>query len=225
MSTQKCPVCRDRKPKRSCPALGQTICTVCCATKRLIEIHCPQDCVYLSSARSHPPAVVQRRQERDLSFLLPLIKDLTDTQYRLVLLYQSVVVKHAEAAIPGPRDIDIAEAAAAVAATLETAGKGIIYEHQAASVPAQRLTTELRRALGELIAQNTSQQARLERESALALRRLEQGARSAERALAGDEPPIYLRLLQRMLTGAGTEGDAGTGGSAGTSSTGLIIQP
>ena len=32
-----------------------------------------------SSARSHPSAVVQRRQERDLRFLLPLVSDLSET--------------------------------------------------------------------------------------------------------------------------------------------------
>jgi hypothetical protein len=224
MTSQKCPACRERKPKRSCPALGQTICTVCCATKRLVEIKCPADCVYLSSARSHPPAVVQRRQEKDLNFLLPLISDLSDAQYRLVLLFQSVTLKHADGAIPPLQDADVADAAAALAATLETARKGIIYEHQAASVPAQRLAAELQRVLGELMSQNSSQQSRIERESALALRRLEQGARSAARALPDDEAPVYLRLLARMM--ATTEG-AGAGGAGGADSgeAGLIIQP
>ena len=61
-----CPLCGVRKAKRDCPALGQRICAVCCATKRLKEINCPDTCVYLASARSHPAAIVQRRQERDL---------------------------------------------------------------------------------------------------------------------------------------------------------------
>jgi hypothetical protein len=222
MSSQKCPACRQRKPKRSCPALGQLICTVCCATKRLVEIKCPQDCVYLSSARSHPPAAVQRRQERDLSFLFPLISDLSETQHRLVLLFQSVVVKHAGGAIPPLQDIDVADAVAAVAATLETAGKGIIYEHQAVSVPAQRLTAELRQVVSEIIAQDNSHQGRIERESAIALRRIEQGARSAQRALPGDESPVYLRLLNRLMATVAAEGSTPEGPG---SSPGLIIQP
>jgi hypothetical protein len=175
------------------------ICTVCCATKRQVEIRCPADCVYLSSSRAHPPAVVQRRQERDVSFILPLVSELTDTQYRLVLLFQSATVKHAEGALPKLRDEDVAEAAAAAASTLETARKGIIYEHQAVSVPAQRLTMELGKVVDELSAQAGSQQARLERDAAVALRRLEQGARTAAKALPGDEPPAYLNLLTRML--------------------------
>ena len=217
MSSQKCPVCRERRPKRSCPALTQTICTVCCATKRLVEINCPPDCVYLSSAKSHPPAVVQRRQERDVGFLLPLVSDLTETQYRLVVLFQSVTIKHADRAVPALIDVDVAEGAAAAASTLETAGKGIIYEHQAVSVPAQRLTAEYSRVVSELIAQNTSQQSRVERDSAIALRKIEAGARAAEKALTGDEAPVYLNLLARVF--------AAPGKPAEPSGSGLITAP
>jgi hypothetical protein len=219
MSNQKCPLCGERKPKRSCPALGQTICTVCCATKRLVEIRCPPDCVYLSSAKAHPAAVVQRRQDRDLGFLLPLVSTLTETQYRLVVLFQSVIVRHGAAAMPPLYDADIAEASAAVAATLETSRKGIIYEHQAVSAPAQRLTTELRQVVDDIIKQNTTQQSRIERDAAAGLRAIEEGARRAESALAGDESPVYLKLLGRIFAGVGQDRPSqGTGGD-------LIVQP
>ena len=36
-------------------------------------------------------------------------------------------------------DDDVAEAAAALAATFETASRGVIYEHRPASLPAERL--------------------------------------------------------------------------------------
>ena len=42
-----CPLCGERKAKRACPALNRHICAVCCGTKRLVEINCPADCVYL----------------------------------------------------------------------------------------------------------------------------------------------------------------------------------
>ena len=141
-----CPLCGVRKAKRDCPALGQRICAVCCATKRLKEINCPDTCVYLASARSHPAAIVQRRQERDLGFLLPLISDLTEPQASLVLLFRSALLNHAAQAIPAVLDVDVAEAAAAVAATLETARKGVIYQHEPTSIPAQRLATRLQRS-------------------------------------------------------------------------------
>lgn len=42
-----CRYCQQRKGKRSCPALGGTICTMCCGQHRLKEIDCPLDCTYL----------------------------------------------------------------------------------------------------------------------------------------------------------------------------------
>lgn len=180
---------------------------MCCATKRLVEISCPQDCVYLAAAKAHPPAVVQRRQERDLGFLLPLVSGLTETQYRLIVLFQSITVKHAEHAVPALLDVDVAEGAAAAAATLETAGKGIIYEHPAASVPAQRLTDEYGRLVAELIKQNATQRGRVERDAAAALRKIEAGARTAATVLTGDEAPVYLKVLGRVFaaTPSGSE--------------------
>lgn len=227
MTNQKCPVCRDRKPKRSCPALGQTICTVCCATKRLVEISCPQNCIYLSSSRAHPPAVVQRRQDRDLGFMLPLVSRLTETQYRLVVLFQSVIVRHAAGAMPRLYDIDVAEGSAAAAATLETSRKGIIYEHQAMSAPAQRLASELGQVVGDIIKQNTTQQSRIERDAAAALRGIEEGARTAQAALAGDDAPVYLNMLGRIFAGAGQGSSPAAAGAAGPGKPGggLIIEP
>jgi len=194
-----CPLCGVRKAKRDCPALGQRICAVCCATKRLKEINCPDTCVYLASARSHPAAIVQRRQERDLGFLLPLISDLTEPQASLVLLFRSALLNHAAQAIPALLDVDVAEAAAAVAATLETARKGVIYQHEPTSIPAQRLATVFREAVAALNAEAGSRIARLETDVASALRAIERGARAAQDALAGDEPPIFIGVLKRLV--------------------------
>jgi hypothetical protein len=203
MSTTSCPLCGSRKAKRACPALGQTICPVCCATKRQTEINCPPSCAYLSSARAHPAAAIQRRQEKDLRFVLPLMLDLEETQYRLVVFFQSVVLRHASSALPPLNDLDVADGAGAVAATLETAGKGIIYEHRAASMPAQRLAEELGRAATELMRESGANQRSVERDIALALRRIEAGARTAATALEDDEPPVYLNVLGRLLSKSG----------------------
>jgi hypothetical protein len=196
-----CPLCGQRRARRACPGVNQTICAVCCGTKRLREIACPSDCIYLSSAREHPPAVVQRRQEQDFRFYLPLIAELSDPQYRLLLLFQAVTLKSAEAVLPPLRDEDVAEAAAAVAATLETAAKGIIYEHRTGSLPAQRLADDLSGAIREL-ASGESPPAKLERDAAVALRRLQQGADGAASALRGDPAPAFIALLGRLMAAA-----------------------
>ena len=136
-----------------------------------------------------------------MRYFLPLVADLSEAQYRMLLLFQAIVVKHAQGALPPVRDDDVADAAAAVAATLETARKGIIYEHRAAAIPAQRLAAELTGAAAE-IAKREGAPATVERDAAVALRQIERGARGAAAALAGDEPPIFLGLVRRMMAGA-----------------------
>jgi hypothetical protein len=193
-----CALC-GKRGRRACPALGQSICAVCCGTKRQREIRCPADCGYLSAAREHPAAAVQRRHERDLRFFVPLVAELTEPQYRLLLFLQAVTLEHAAGALPALRDEDVADAAGAVASTLDTAGKGIIYEHQAASVPAQRLAGELGRAISELSGREGTP-ASIERDAAAALRRLQQGASTAGAALTGDDRPVFLGLLRRLMS-------------------------
>jgi hypothetical protein len=199
-----CPLCGTRKARRACPGTNQVICAVCCGTKRLTEIACPPDCVYLASARTHPAAVIQRQQARDLEFVVPRISDLTEAQYRLFLFLQATVLQHAKGALPAPHDNDVAEAAATVAATLETARKGIIYEHRAASIPAQRLATEIGRAIADLAKRAGSETARLERDAATALRRLERAARETAAHVPDPSSPesSWLALATRMMGGA-----------------------
>jgi hypothetical protein len=64
MLAMVCPLCGLRRARRACPALGKQICAVCCGTKRLVEIQCPSDCVYLAVSREHPPAAVVRGAAR-----------------------------------------------------------------------------------------------------------------------------------------------------------------
>src|SRR4051812_42259083 len=122
-----CPLCGIRKERRACPAGHQTICAVCCGTKRLTEIQCPEDCAYLSSAREHPAAAVKRQQEHDVAILLPTIQALTERQYQLFFLFQSAIGRHTPEGFARLIDDDVAEAAGAAAATLETAARGVIY--------------------------------------------------------------------------------------------------
>jgi len=195
-----CPLCGIRKAKRECPGVGRRICAVCCGTKRLVEIPCPDSCPYLSSSRNHPAAVVQRRRDRDLGFFVPLIADLSEPQSRLALLLQAVVVRHAGDAVPAVLDAEIADAAGAVAATLETARKGVIYEHEAATGPGRRLAVALREML-KALDPGPGNLARLETDAAIALRRIEQGANTAADALSGDPAPVYLGVLRRIVPG------------------------
>src|SRR4029453_843087 len=89
-----CPVCNQRKARRECPALGQTICTVCCATKRMVESNCPPDSPHLAGAGEHPAGAGKRQQDRAVALLLPTIRDLTERQYQLFFFFQTAIARH-----------------------------------------------------------------------------------------------------------------------------------
>jgi hypothetical protein len=190
-----CPLCGRRKGRRSCPALSQTICAVCCATKRLVEIDCPDNCPHLTAAREHPAAQVKRQQERDVAVLFPSIQHLTERQHQLFFLFHTAIARHTPEGFSRIVDDDVAQAAGAVASTLETAARGVIYEHSPSSMPAARLATELTRLLGQIRAQGGTVS---DAEAAIALRAIEQGARDARKAQDGTET-AYVALIARLL--------------------------
>lgn len=194
MAKLLCPLCRSRRARRSCPALDQHICALCCGTKRGVEISCPPDCGYLRSSHDHPPAVVQRQQERDLRFLAPLLGGLSERQQQIAFLVQMFLRSERPDQQP-LSDSDVEQAAKAMAETFETASRGIVYEHRAAALPAQRLAANLK----ELIDTHRREGARLpDPDVAVALRRIETAAREAKTALGGG-PNAYLTLLERVL--------------------------
>ena len=189
-----CLSCGQRKGRRDCPALGQTICPVCCGTKRLVEIQCPSDCGYLASAREHPAAVVRRQQERDVAVLLPTIQHLSERQYQLFFLFQTLISRHVPEGFSRLVDDDVADAAGAFASTLETAARGVIYEHPPQSLVAQRLVGEMKTMLAQMKEQGATV---YDREVAIVLRAIEQGARNIRKTSTGDT--VYQELVARLL--------------------------
>ena len=190
-----CPLCGQRKAKRNCPAFHNSICTVCCATKRLTEIDCPPDCVHLVSSKAHPSAPAKRQQEADVAVLLPSIRELTERQYQLFFLFQNVIGQAQPEGLSRVTDLDVAEAAASLAGTLETAARGIIYEQPPHSPTARRLAD----AFKTLMEQVREQGATLfDREAAITLRAIEQGARTVAGTVGGGDT-AYLALMARIL--------------------------
>lgn len=189
-----CPSCQKRKGRRDCPALGQRICAVCCGTKRLVEIRCPADCPHLVAARSHPAAVVRRQQERDSAVLIPSIRHLNERQQQLFFLFQAVIAGHTPEGFARLIDEDVEQAAGAAAATLETAARGIVYEHTPTSATAQRLAREMADRLEEARKRGVTI---YDAEAAIALRAIEQGVRDARASGGGEQ--AYLALMGRLL--------------------------
>jgi hypothetical protein len=195
LTRMSCSSCGQRKGRRECPALGATICAICCGTKRLVEIRCPPSCSHLATAREHPAAVVKRQHERDLALLLPTISHLTERQHQLFFLVHSIVARHEPDALSRLLDKDVADAAGAVASTLETAGRGVLYEHTPASLPAQRLAREITAAIAEIRELGTKI---YDGELAITLRAIERGATDLHKQQQVEDT-AYLSLIGRLL--------------------------
>jgi hypothetical protein len=195
-----CPLCGLRKARRACPALQQEICAVCCGTKRLTEIRCPPTCGYLQSARSHPAAAVRRRDERELRFFASVLHGTTEKQRAIFALLQTVIARHASSAIPKLVDKDVVDAAGALAASFETASRGIIYDQQPTSLPGQRLAADLRQQIEQAL---HASERPVDHDLAVALRRTETMATEAASEL-DDGPTAYLQFLERKI-GKGEE--------------------
>jgi hypothetical protein len=177
---------------------------VCCGTKRLTEIQCPSDCPYLASAREHPPAATLRRQQQDFSMVAQMMRDLNRRQSELLFMILMFLNRHQPLELQPIIDDDVADTARALAATFETASRGLIYEHRPASRPAERLIMELKPLLAKAGEGGGSS---FERDAAVVFRRLEEGVRDRH----GEHPTdrrAFLDLLERVLAHAPADADA-----------------
>jgi hypothetical protein len=135
-----------------------------------------------------------RRHEQDLAWLGPIVRDLSQLQTELFLLLVAAIKRYEPADLQQLLDEDVAAAACALASTLETSAKGVIYEHRPATRPAERLLGTFKTLLTE--AGKAGTQARVEREAVQVLRRLEQ---SAAAKAPGAGPRAFIERLDRLL--------------------------
>lgn len=222
MARRQCPLCRRRRGRRACPALGEQICSACCGTKRLTQIACPADCAYLQSATDHPPAIVQRQRERDVQFLLAMVHDLSGPQQWMVSRLFAYLGGDRPDTL-GLTDRDLEQAAQALARTWETASRGIVYEHAATTAQAQRLANDLK----QIIEAGAREGPRLaDRDLADLLRRIEIGAREARNVLGGDGPDTACLAMLKRVWSAASPADVGAQGPAASEvgpGSGLIV--
>ncbi len=193
---------------------------MCCGTKRGVEIRCPESCAYLSSARAHPPASVRKQQDQDLAVLTPALGSLSEARQQLFLFSLTLVDRFSGTGLEASTDADVASAAGALAATYETEARGVIYEHRADSVAAQRIAAGIRGVFDQL---GRARPSGFAADAAAVLRQLEDRVRSVQRLLPSD-PKAFLALAGRMTSrlgspeGAAGDGDAGPAGAAGAPS-------
>jgi hypothetical protein len=195
MPAVTCPLCGQRKARRDCPAVKQRICAVCCGTKRLVEIACPPDCIYLASAREHPPAAFVRQKQRDVALLIDAMRDLNERQAQLFLIAATLLLQYEPPVLQPLIDEDVIDAAAALAATYETAAKGLIYDHRPASLPAERLVQALKPRLAEAGQGGGSA---FERDAAVVFKQIGEAAVRV-RELEPDNRAAFLEILRRTI--------------------------
>ena len=168
---------------------------MCCGTKRLTEIRCPRDCPYLATAREHPPAISLRKQQRDVALLIEYMRDFNEQQSQLFFMTSAFLVGYQPSEFQPVIDDDVAQAAGALAATFETAGRGVIYEHRPTSAPAEHLSTALKALFAEA---GGRARGSFERDAAVVLRRIETAVSGIRKVEPEGRRPL-LDLLGRMI--------------------------
>jgi hypothetical protein len=136
-----------------------------------------------------------RQQQRDVTALVGYMQDFSERQSQLFFLIATFLLRYEPPELHPLVDDDVAEASAAIAATFETASRGVIYEHRPNSLSAERLASELRPLLAKVSDQG-GESAR--RDSAVVLRRVEAAAREVGRSVGGSRR-AFIDLLGRVV--------------------------
>lgn len=160
-----------------------------------MEIACPEDCRYLEIAHRHPAAVVKKQIDTDVTILMSTVGRLTEQQLQLFFLLQSMVLSYKPDGFARVTDEEVAVAAGALAKSLETASKGVIFEEATGSVVAEGLRRALKPVIDEVTKGGGT---RAEREVAIVLRGMERGARHEGNFIPAGET-AYLDLVARVF--------------------------
>jgi len=209
-----CTVCGKRKGKRACPARGEGICSQCCGTKRMVEIDCPPDCLYLTGA--HAPGWEGRAsdRQRDQRRLGPYVAELPEKQVHLVLIalagLGAIRARHGDL-----DDVLVREAVVAVRKTAETRDRGVLYEHPPGDARAEALVQELA-GIFEAQGEDGARHRPSDRDLAAALRALENALAGTIRENEG--PHAFLDTAARLVARLG-------GRSAAPRPRPLIVEP
>jgi len=139
----KCVLCEQRKAKRQCPAIGNSICAQCCGEKRVLEINCPEDCEYLQAGRTHEIQDYLRHMHSGTP--------VTQEKHHRVLDAHQNVIAHLEGTLAEERlrakrltDKEVAEALDLLIDTYRTEDRGVLYEKSSSNLSLEMLRKELR---------------------------------------------------------------------------------
>jgi hypothetical protein len=152
-----CSICGKRRAERFCPAKGERICSVCCATEREVHLDCPLDCPYLIAAH--------RYEQEHRAPLAPGDLPFSSVHLSSDLLYKNEVflsgLGYALLNFSADRkelaDGDIFAALEALAETYRTLVSGIYYEKPPAAALSHALYAALTSFIQDYKKQDSSQ--------------------------------------------------------------------
>ena len=145
------------------------------------------------------------------------MRDFNERQSRLFLAVIASIASYRASELPQIVDPDVKDAISALAATCETAARGLIYEHRPSSMPADRLLTSLQAAYASAREHGGSA---WERDAAVVLRRIEETVSDVQGTDAS-KPRQFLEFLRRTLSAAALQSEPTP--AASTRSSRLIV--
>lgn len=136
-----CPLCNQRKGKRACPAKRAAICSACCGEKRIVEIACPADCVYLGAGVEND----LRREALDYLHHQEPSKGMRwiRTVDRFGPVIEAIEQAIASTSVRSLEDRELLVALESARRTFGSEAKGVIYDDLPESPTLQAVTREL----------------------------------------------------------------------------------
>lgn len=125
--SNRCPLCDLRKAKRYCPAKLDLICTICCGSKREVEIDCPSDCVYLQAGREHEKEKNSSSDHIHLKDPRFFDRNFVESLSPVIMVINQTILGVRDD-FPEMTDADLREALDSLIRTYETQIKGIYYD-------------------------------------------------------------------------------------------------
>lgn len=145
-----CPICRERKPKRFCPAEGEKICAICCGTGREVTIDCPSDCPYLIAAHRYEREHRQPLPPDSLPFRdVRISAELIEQNEELIIFLSRAIVEATREL--RATDDDTIRALTALAEAYRTLQAGIpYYEHPPEAALSREIYSRITKVLADL---------------------------------------------------------------------------
>jgi hypothetical protein len=190
-----CPLCKARKGRRVCPAVQASICAACCGAKRIVEVNCPDGCVYLRGGSGGAWDGRVTEEKRDARRLYSIVGGLSETQrdlaFALMLKMTSLHEQH-----PDVDDRLLSAAMRTLRRTQETHERGIIYAHRADDIRVQALVDALSEVL-KLEGNEDAACSLTNRDRLNVVRAIERGLTQA--STEEPDPLAFLNSVQRVM--------------------------